>query len=144
MIHQVRVIFGDTDQMGVVYYANYLRYFEAARAALLRACGLSGRDLAALAVGFPVTESYCKYRRPARYEDLLDVDIQVAHLGGAMVRFVYQVRREAWSWPTGTRSTPAPAIRADRCESPPGCARHSRLVLKGRIGWTRLPENPRR
>lgn len=94
MIHQVRVIFGDTDQMGVVYYANYLRYFEAARAALLRACGLSGRDLAELAVGFPVTESFCKYRRPARYEDVLDVDIQVAHLGGAMVRFIYQVRRD--------------------------------------------------
>ena len=70
MIHPVRVIFGDTDQMGVVYYANHLRFFEAARAAFLREHGLSGRDLTDLGVGFPVAEVHCKYRRPARYEVL--------------------------------------------------------------------------
>ena len=93
MIHQVRVIFGDTDQMGIVYYANYLRYFEAARAALLRHRGLSGRDLEAEGVMFPVAEASCRYRRPARYEDLLDVDIAIAELGHARIRFVYEVRR---------------------------------------------------
>jgi len=93
MIHQVRVIFGDTDKMGVVYYANYLRWFEAARAALLRAHGLSGRDLDDLGVGFPVAEAHCRYRRPALYEDVVDIDIQVAELGGARVRFEYVLRR---------------------------------------------------
>ena len=93
MIHQVRVIFGDTDQMGVVYYANYLRWFESARAALLRERGLSGRHLVDLGVSFPVAEAFCKYRRPAHYEDLLDVDIQVSELGLARIRFGYQVRR---------------------------------------------------
>ena len=93
MIHQVRVIFGDTDQMGVVYYANYLRYFEGARAALLRSRGLSGRDLEELGVAFPVAEARCRYRRPARYEDLLDVHIEVSELGHARVRFAYRVLR---------------------------------------------------
>ncbi|HTE52738.1 MAG TPA: thioesterase family protein [Kofleriaceae bacterium] len=93
MIHQVRVIFGDTDQMGVVYYANYLRYFESARAAMMRDRGLSGRDLTRLGVQFPVAEASCRYRRPAHYEDLLDVDIGVAALGHASIRFSYAIRR---------------------------------------------------
>lgn len=93
MIHQVRVIFGDTDQMGVVYYANYLRWFESARAALLRDRGLSGRHLGELGVAFPVAEAFCKYRRPAHYEDLLDIDIRVTELGFVRIRFAYQVHR---------------------------------------------------
>jgi acyl-CoA thioester hydrolase len=91
--HQVRVIFGDTDQMGVVYYANYLRWFESARAAYLRERGLSGRDLVELGVAFPVAEAHCKYRRPAHYEDLVDVDITLPELGRASARFEYRVLR---------------------------------------------------
>src|SRR6188768_1764430 len=93
MIHQVRVIFGDTDQMGVVYYANYLRWFESARAALLRDRGLSGRHLVELGVAFPVAEAHCRYRRPAHYEDLLDVDITLPEMGRAQVRFEYRILR---------------------------------------------------
>ena len=94
MIHQVRVIFGDTDQMGVVYYANYLRYFESSRAEFLRRMGSSGADLARLGVGFPVVEAQCRYRKPARYEDLLDIHVSVAQIRAASLRFVYQVRRD--------------------------------------------------
>ncbi len=93
MIHQIRVIFGDTDQMGIVYYANYLRYFESARSALLRERGFSARDLVEQGVMFPVTEANCRYRRPARYEDLIDVHIAVADMGHARVRFAYSLRR---------------------------------------------------
>ncbi|HUS63980.1 MAG TPA: thioesterase family protein [Kofleriaceae bacterium] len=93
MRHQVRVIFGDTDQMGVVYYANYLRWFEGARAAYLREHGLSNKDLQELGVAFPVAEAHCKYRRPAHYEDLLDVDITLAEMGRAQVRFEYRILR---------------------------------------------------
>src|SRR5262249_32942935 len=89
----VRVIFGDTDQMGVVYYANYLRYFEAARAEFLRQRGRSGRDLDRWGVVLPVIEAYCKYRRPAHYEDLLDVHVEVAHAAAASFRFEYRVMR---------------------------------------------------
>ena len=101
MIHQQRVIFGDTDQMGVVYYANFLRYFEAARAAFLRHLGRSNKDLDAWQVALPVAEAYCRYHRPAYYEDLLDVDIQVTELRGASMRFGYEVRRDADTLATG-------------------------------------------
>jgi acyl-CoA thioester hydrolase len=94
MIHQVRVIFGDTDQTGAVYYANYLRWFESARAALCRERGISGRQLTELGVMFPVAEVWCKYRRPTFYEDLLDVEIQVTQLGLARIRFGYHIRRD--------------------------------------------------
>ena len=74
MKHEIRVIFGDTDQMGVVYYANYLRYFESARAAYWRDLGKSYKDLVEWGVALPVVEAHCNYKRPAFYEDLLVVD----------------------------------------------------------------------
>jgi acyl-CoA thioester hydrolase len=93
MIHTVRVIYGDTDQMGVVYYANYLRYFEASRAAYLRELGRSNADLVRWGVALPVAESHCRYRLPAHYEDLLDVHVHVEDMRGASMHFVYTVRR---------------------------------------------------
>jgi acyl-CoA thioester hydrolase len=94
MIHEVRVIFGDTDQMGVVYYANYLRFFESARAAYWRDLGKSYKDLEAWGVALPVVEAHCKYRRPSRYEDLLAIAVDVDELRGASMRFAYEVRRD--------------------------------------------------
>lgn len=93
MIHQIRVIFGDTDQMGIVYYANYLRFFESARAGLLRERGFSARALVEQGVMFPVTEASCRYRRPAHFEDLLDVHVEIVQMGHVRVRFQYAVRR---------------------------------------------------
>ena len=93
MRHEIRVIFGDTDQMGVVYYANYLRFFESARAAYWRSLGKSYKDLEAWGVALPVVEAHCNYKRPAYYEDLLEIDIEVGELRGASIRFVYTVYR---------------------------------------------------
>jgi acyl-CoA thioester hydrolase len=95
MRHEVRVIFGDTDQMGVVYYANYLRYFESARAAYWRALGKSYKDLEAWGVALPVVEAHCLYKRPAYYEDLLEVEVHVSELRGASMRFAYRIHRGA-------------------------------------------------
>ena len=103
MIHQQRVIYGDTDQMGVVYYANYLRYFEAARSTFLRQLGRSYRDVEAWGVALPVVEARCRYHRPARYEDLLDIDTRVTELGGASMRFEYEVRRDGELLASGHR-----------------------------------------
>jgi acyl-CoA thioester hydrolase len=91
--HEVRIIFGDTDQMGVVYYANYLRFFESSRAALLRSFGRNHKDLDAWEVALPVVEAQCRYRSPAYYEDLLEVEVFTDDVRGASVRFVYTVRR---------------------------------------------------
>ena len=93
MIHEVRIIFGDTDQMGVVYYANYLRFFESARAAYWRGLGKSYKDLEAWGVALPVVEAHCRYRRPSHYEDLLAISVDVDELRGASLRFAYEVRR---------------------------------------------------
>lgn len=94
MNHEIRVIFGDTDQMGVVYYANYLRYFEASRAAFLRSLGQSQGFLDAMDVALPVVEAHCRYRRPAHYEDLLTVNVDVSEVRGASMRFAYLVTRD--------------------------------------------------
>ncbi len=93
MIHEVRVIFGDTDQMGIVYYANYLRFFEGARAAYWRALGRSYKDLEAAQVGMPVVEAHCNYRRSAFYEDVLEIETEVDEMRAASLRFAYTVRR---------------------------------------------------
>ncbi|HVK85874.1 MAG TPA: thioesterase family protein [Kofleriaceae bacterium] len=93
MRHEIRVIFGDTDQMGIVYYANYLRFFESARAAYWRDLGRSYQDLVDWGVAMPVVEAHCEYKRPAFYEDLIHVDVEVSEVRGASIRFAYRVLR---------------------------------------------------
>jgi acyl-CoA thioester hydrolase len=93
MRHEVRIIFGDTDQMGVVYYANYLRFFEGARAAYWRSLGRSYKDLEAAQIALPVIEAHVNYKRPAFYEDLLEVDIALGEVRAASLRFVYSIYR---------------------------------------------------
>ena len=93
MIHEYQIIFGDTDQMGVVYYANYLRYFESARAAYWRDLGRSYKDLVDWGVALPVIEAHCNYKKSAFYEDLLVVETRVSELRGASLRFAYRVVR---------------------------------------------------
>ncbi len=91
--YEYQIIFGDTDQMGVVYYANYLRFFEGARASYWRALGKTYKDLEEAQVAMPVIEAHCNYKRPSRYEDLIAVDVEVTEVRGASLRFGYEVRR---------------------------------------------------
>jgi acyl-CoA thioester hydrolase len=93
MRHEIRIIFGDTDQMGVVYYGNYMRFFESARAAYWRGLGRSYKDLVDWNVALPVVEAHCNYRRPAYYEDVILVDTRISELRAASMRFVYQIYR---------------------------------------------------
>jgi acyl-CoA thioester hydrolase len=90
---QVRVIYGDTDQMGVVYYANYLRYFELGRSEFLRAHGGSYRDMEAAGLMLPVIEATCQYLAPARYEDLLLIGTEVSAVSRVTLTFRYEVTR---------------------------------------------------
>jgi acyl-CoA thioester hydrolase len=69
----VRVRYAETDRMGVVYYANYFVWFEVARADLLRSLGWSYREMEDTGVLLPVIEAQCEYRRPARYDDEVEV-----------------------------------------------------------------------
>jgi acyl-CoA thioester hydrolase len=91
---ELRVIYGDTDQMGVVYYANYLRYFEAARNEFIRAKGLRYRDFEAeYGLRLPVVEAQVSYKQPARYDDLIAVEATLAEARRASARFDYRILR---------------------------------------------------
>ncbi|MHB1845138.1 MAG: acyl-CoA thioesterase [Deltaproteobacteria bacterium] len=90
---ELRVLYGDTDQMGVVYYANYLRYFEAGRGEFLRVRGRSYRSIEEGGVTVPVVEARVRYRSPARYDDVLRIETTLAELRGASLRFSYAVVR---------------------------------------------------
>jgi acyl-CoA thioester hydrolase len=91
---ELRVIYGDTDRMGVVYYANYLRFFEAGRGAFIRAQGRSYRDVEDRGVYLPVVEVTSRYLASAVYDDLLVVETSVREVRRASVRFSYRVVRK--------------------------------------------------
>jgi acyl-CoA thioester hydrolase len=90
----VRVRYADTDQMGFVYYGNYLRWFEIGRTEMLREAGTSYREVEAAGIRMPVLEARCRYRRPARYDDRVTIETVLAGLGRASLRFTYRVLRE--------------------------------------------------
>lgn len=99
---RIRVIYGDTDQMGVVYYANYLRYFEAGRNEYIRAKGLRYRDFEErFGLRLPVADAGVSYKQPARYDDLLDVEITISEVRRASARFEYRILREGTVLATG-------------------------------------------
>ena len=89
-----RVIYGDTDQMGVVYYANYLRWFERGRGELLRASGIPYTAIERRGMHFPVAELSCRYFRPARYDDLIVIETRIASVTRASLTFTYRIMRE--------------------------------------------------
>jgi len=91
----VRVRYAETDKMGVVYYANYLVWFEVARADLLRVLGWTYREMEHSGVSLPVIEAHCEYHRPARYDDELEIRASGRVLSPVRMEFTYEVRRIA-------------------------------------------------
>ena len=89
-----RVRYGETDQMGVVYHANYLSFFEVARTELIRLRGVSYSALEEGGLRLMVTEAAMQYHSPGRYDDVLAITTRLAESGPARVRFDYEVRRE--------------------------------------------------
>jgi len=88
-----RVPYADTDQMGVVYYANYLVYFERLRNRLLRELGIPYRELEEMGYALPVIEAHVEYRGGARYDDELVIAGQATQGRGARLRVDCEVRR---------------------------------------------------
>ena len=91
--YQHRVLYGDTDQMQVVYYASYLRFFEGARNEWIRALGLTYAQIESRGIFLPVMEASVRYLRPARYDDLLEIPVTVTHTR-VKVRFDCVVHRQ--------------------------------------------------
>lgn len=89
---ELRVRYGDTDQMGWVYYGNYLRWFEIGRAEMLRAMGKSYRSVEVDEnILMPVLEARCRYFRGARYDELVAIESGVLDVTRATMRFGYRV-----------------------------------------------------
>lgn len=93
--HRVRVYWEDTDAGGVVYYANYLKFFERARTEWLRACGIGQQALKDEGGAmFVVADAQVSYRQPARLDDVLEIELAVVEAGRASLVLAQQARRE--------------------------------------------------
>jgi acyl-CoA thioester hydrolase len=92
---RTRVRYAETDQMGVVYHANYLVWMEMARTELCRVRGFRYRDIERDdQLRLAVAEVNCRYRSPARYDDEIIAKAWVAHAHPRMVTFAYEIRHE--------------------------------------------------
>jgi acyl-CoA thioester hydrolase len=90
----VRVYWEDTDAGGIVFYANYLKFFERARTEWLRGLGFGQEQLrTGTGIAFVVSETRLRYRRPARLDDVIDVSVAVVHLGQASLEIAQEARR---------------------------------------------------
>jgi acyl-CoA thioester hydrolase len=95
VITPARVRYAETDQMGIVYYANYLVWFEIGRVEVLRAMGLSYHQLETQhGCILPVVEATCRYRAPARYDDEILIETRPALLRGSVLKFAYRILRK--------------------------------------------------
>ena len=110
---RVRVRYAETDRMGVVYYANYLVWFEVGRTEWLRATGESYREMERDGVSLPVIEVHCEYRQPARYDDEIDIRTRATLLSPVRVRFDYDIVRAGDEIVTATGHTIHAAIDAN-------------------------------
>jgi acyl-CoA thioester hydrolase len=100
---EVRVRYAETDQMGIVYYANYLVWFELGRVELLRSLGLAYSRLETdHGCILPVIEATCRYKSPARYDDEILIETRPAMLRGSVIKFAYRILRKA---PEGQEQT---------------------------------------
>lgn len=90
---QVRVRYAETDQMGVVYYANYFVWFEVGRVEHLRQSGINYTDMEADGCKIAVVEARCRYKAPARYDEVITVRTRVSRRRGPIVHFQYEALR---------------------------------------------------
>ncbi len=87
-----RFIYGDTDQMGIVYYANYLRLFELGRNEYMRTTGTTYRQVEERGLALPVVHATLSYKKSGRYDDLVDIETRVTRVKGARVHFSYEIK----------------------------------------------------
>ena len=94
-ITQLRVRYGETDQMGYCYYGNYAQYFEVGRVEALRAIGMSYKQLENDGFMLPVSEFSVNYKAPALYDDLLSIETTITKIKGVRIFFDYSITNEA-------------------------------------------------
>jgi acyl-CoA thioester hydrolase len=118
---EYRVIYADLDPMGVVYYANYLSWFERGRTEFFRELKLPYAEIAQQGIMTPVSEVYCKYHRPAHYDDILLIKTAVSSFKRVTIVFDYKIFR-----------------KSDNTLLVSGYTKHGFVDLEGKI--VRIPE----
>ena len=93
-IIEIRVYYADTDHEGVVYYANYLRWFEIGRTEILRQCGYDYSDIEKKNIIVPVVEVKCNYNDSARYNDMIIIESSIDRIGNSSMKFNYKIIRK--------------------------------------------------
>ncbi len=139
---QVRVRYAETDQMGVVYHANYLVWFEVGRVEFIRSMGLEYRAMEAEeGVMIAVVEARVRYKAPARYDDELIVRTYLAGVRGSIVRFTYAVVRASDGLLLCEGETVHLVVGRDmrRRSMPPRYAEHFRAALESHAGTAPEP-----
>ena len=91
----LRVRYGETDQMGYVYYGKYAEYFEVGRVELIRAMGFTYKEIEERGIWMPVSDFWIKYHRPARYDDLLTVKTMLPELPRSSFSTEYELYNES-------------------------------------------------
>jgi acyl-CoA thioester hydrolase len=92
---QLRVRYGETDQMGYCYYGNYAQYFEVGRVEALRELGVSYRKMEENGIMLPVSYFQVNHHRPAIYDDLLCITTKIVQVKGSRLYFEYSIKNEA-------------------------------------------------
>ena len=90
-----RVYYADTDHEGVVYYANYLRWFEIGRTEILRQYGYDYLDIEKKSIIVPVVEAKCSYRQSAKYNDVIVINTAIGNIGNSSIKFNYEIIRKS-------------------------------------------------
>lgn len=95
-ITRLRVRYGETDQMGFAYYGVYAQYYEVGRVEAMRAIGLSYRDVESRGIWMPVVDFSIRYRKPARYDDEIEIVTRIETMpSGMRIPFTYECRNAA-------------------------------------------------
>ena len=90
-ITKIRVIYADTDAMGIVYHTNYIKWFEVGRNELMRKLGIAYAEMEKNGVSLPLTKVGCHYLLPAKYDDLLIVETKIDYIKRAILKFNSQI-----------------------------------------------------
>ncbi|MBM3908092.1 MAG: acyl-CoA thioesterase [Gemmatimonadetes bacterium] len=112
-VSDIRVRYGETDQMGVVYHANYLVWCEVGRTDFIRRCGMSYAEMEARGVKLAVVEATLRLHASARYDEVVQVTTRLAGLRSRAVEFAYEITREGDGARIATAATTLVSLNGD-------------------------------
>lgn len=92
---KIRVIYADTDQMGIVYYCRYFEFFERGRTELLRDLGSPYAEMEKEGIGLPVVEAHCEYKKGPRYDELVVIQSTISDVPRSTIRIDYELYDES-------------------------------------------------